>query len=613
MKRILTLLLAVMMIAGMMVGCGKRDEDDKGAIFNVYIGSEIRNWDPAQMYTQASAAKFMSLIYEGLTRITADGKMELALAKNYTVIENPEENEYKMQIELIDTAWSDGRQVSADDFIYAWKRLLEPDYQSTAACMLYDIKNARAVRAGDATIDDLGLEALDTTLLQITFEGPTDYQLFLEYCASLALVPLREDVAGRYNDINAPEYWAKKSATTLGCGPFCVKNIDPDNVGKTLTIQRNDYYHALDGNKEGKIDKYVKPYRLNINFGYDAEGRTTAYNFDPASGAIEIDGDTFSVDADRLLYLADVAPDTEGAYVQDTMSAFSLYMNTNDELLSDANVRRALSLVLDRTKLAEMQVTGVPATGLVPKPVFATVLGGETFRAKAGDVLSAAANVEEAKSLLSKAGVRGGDIKLSYYRAREGVDPMMEYIKEAWESLGFSVSLDAKGINQYTKLLQKDVETGEYTFQVLALDYQTYATNAFSVLAPFATPFSGSAKDIANNDFTDQPSISGYTSDAYDALIEEAYAAEDRDAMCAKLIEAEKLLMEDAPIIPLVFNVDTYIYQDDLLSKIGSNIYGGRVFTSTKLKGYEDFKPVETMSPEEAATATLDSETEPTT
>ena len=73
--------------------------------------------------------------------------------------------------------------------------------------------------------------------------------------------------------------------------------------------------------------------------------------------------------------------------------------------------------------------------------------------------------------------------------------------------------------------------------------------------------------------------------------------------MAAKLVEAEKLLITEAPIIPLVFNIDTYVYNDSVLSKIGSNYFGGRIFTKTKMKNYADYVPVETMSPEDAATA----------
>lgn len=609
MKRILALLLAMMMIAGMLVGCGESaddEEEDKGEQITIYLGTEIRNWDPARMITQASNVKFFSLVYEGLTRIGADGKLENALAKNIKIIEDEKKNEYKMQIELIDTAWSDGRQLSADDVIYAWKRLLEPDFQSTACCMLYDIKNARNVRNGDATIDDLGLEALDTTLLQITFEDKIDYDRFLEYCASPALVPLREDVAGRYNDISSAEYWGKKSATTLSSGPFCVKNMDPDSTGKTLTLQRNDYYHALDGNKEGKIDKYVKPYRLNINFGLDAEGRMTAFNYDYTAGVVEITGAKLANPADQIMYLADVPMNTEGAVVQDTLSVYSLYMNTKSGVLSNAKVRQALSLALDRTKIAGMLNAAKPAEGLVPYGVYYTSLGGDSYRAKVGAVLSASAKVDEAKKALSDAGVKSGNITLTYYRGREGAAAMMEYIKETWESLGFTVKLDEKGINQYTNKFYADADTGEYDFDVVALDYQTLATNAFSVLAPFAVPFSGSAKNITANDFSDQPSISGYANAEYDKLIEDAYAAAfagDRDGQAAKLAEAEKLLMQDSPIIPLVFNVDTYIFNADILSKIGTNAFAGRNFTSVKMKNYEMYKPVETEAAEDAADA----------
>ena len=587
MKRILALLLAMMMIAGMMVSCtgteGEEEEENKGAQITVYLGSEIRNWDPAQMYTQASAAKFFSLIYEGLTRINAEGELEYALAKDIKIIENEEDNEYMMQIELVETAWSDGRQLSADDVIYAWKRLLEPDYQSTACAMLYDIKNARAVRNGDATIDDLGLEALDTTLLQITFEGKIDYDLFLEYCASPALVPLREDVVGRYADISSAEYWAKKSATTLASGPFCVKNMDPDSTGKTLTLQRNDYYRALDGNKEGKIDKYVSPYRLNINFGYadNSEARMTAFNYDYTTGELVV-GNNVKLNTidDQILYLADVPADTEGAHVQDTFSAYSLYINCNNGVLSNAKVRQALSVALDRTHIATLLNATEPATGLVTKPVYATTLGGQSFRELAGDVIAPTGDTAKAQSLLSEAGVKSGNITYTYYKVREGSDAVAEYVKSVWEGLGFKVELDAKGINQYTNRFYKDADTGEYD--------------------------SGSAKDIANNDFTDVPSMSGYASEAYDALIEEAYAAETRDAMAAKLVEAEKLLMTDCPIIPLVFDLDTYIYNDSVLSKLEDNIQGISFFTKLKMKDFELYEPVETLAPEDAATAQVD-------
>lgn len=604
MKRILSLLLAALMLTGILASCGKTSEDDtqeedKGAEVTVYIGSEIRNWDPALTYTQSSAVKFFSLVYEGLTRINAEGKMEYALAKNVKIIEDEEKQEYKMQIQLVDTAWSDGRQLSADDVIYAWKRILEPSFQSSACALLFNIKNARAVRNGDATIDDLGLEALDTTLLQITFEGKIDYDQFLENCASPALVPLREDVAGRYSDLSSADYWGKKAATTLSSGPFTVKNMDTDSAGKTLTLQRNDYYHALDGNKEGKVDKYVTPYRLNMNFGYDAEGRTTAYSYDYTTGKVTVGSYTLSEAASQIQYLADVSTDTADVHTQDLLSTYSFYINTSNSVLSNAKVREALSVSLDRTKIASMLGTAKPATGLVPYGVYYTTLGGDLYRDKVGDVLSASANLDSAKKLLSDAGVKSGSFTLTYYKGSTGSADIAAYCKEVWEGLGFTVNLDEKGINQYSKMFIADSETGEYGFDMIAMDYQTLSTSAFSVLAPFATGFSGMAKNTNANDFSDVPSMSGYISADYDALIEAAFSASTRDDMATQLAAAEKLLMQDAPIIPLAFRVDTYIYNTKVLSNIGSNAFGGRVFTKTKMKNYDQYTPAETTAAED--------------
>ncbi len=589
MKRLLACMLALLMLMGALTGCSK-DTSDKGAEISIYLGAEIRNWDPALTYMQDSNVKYFSLVYEGLTRINDKGELENALAKDIKIIEDEEKNEYKMQIELVESGWSDGRQISADDVIYAWKRILEPEFTSTACAMLYDIKNARAVRAGDMTIDDLGLEALDTTLLQITFEGKIDYDQFLEYCASPALVPLREDVVSRYTDISALDYWAKKSSMILCSGPFSVKNINADSTGKSISMQRNDYYRALDANKDGSPDAKVKPFRFNINFGYDADGRASAFSYNYKTGELEVKGGTLSEAADRLMYLADVPVDTKNAVVNDALSTFSLYMNTRNETLSDARVREALSLSLDREKIAELLGIAKPATGLVPNGVYYAELGGAMYRDKAGDLLETTADEAAAKKLLKEAGVKGGDITLVYYKNRENAKDIMEYVKKTWEKLGFEVKLEAKGANQYFSMLYPDKDSGEYNFDVLALDYQTLATNAFSVLAPFAVPFSGMGKDTANNDFDDKPGVSGYASDAYDQLIEEAYAAETREAMAEKLVEAEKLLLKDAPIIPLAFNLDTYL-TSSLFTKVKSNIFGGKDFTKATLKNYKDFKP----------------------
>ncbi|MBQ4290520.1 MAG: hypothetical protein II719_04925, partial [Clostridia bacterium] len=413
-----------------------------------------------------------------------------------------------------------------------------------------------------------------------------------------------EDIVSRYSDLDSGDYWAKKSSTIVCSGPFTLKNMDPDQAGLQLTLQRNYYYRDLSGGKDVAIDKYVKPYRLNMIFKLDSKGRQTAYDYDFNTGELTVEGTKVVLNerADKIQYLADVDMNTSGAVVQDIPNTYSMLLNCRNEVLSDPAVRQALSVSLDRNHIASLLKNAKPATGLVPYGVYYTDLGGKAYRDVAPDVYNTSADTALAKSLLS--GKSKGEIKLTYYRAKEGAADVANYIKETWEALGFKVTLDPKGINLFARTILRNNVTLEYDYDIVLLDYQTLATNAFSLLAPYAVPFSGAGKDTKNNNFEDVPGITGYSNSAYDALIEEVYAADSRQAAAEKLTEAEALLAKDSPMITLAFNVDTYIYNKSLLSNIGTTIFGVRDFTNTRMKDYESYKPIETeeeeMSTDEA-------------
>ena len=147
MKRFLCLLLCVVMATALLAGCGE-DDEDKGAIIPVYLASPIGNFDPAYATHDVNGNIFLGMMFEGLFRIGTNGKLEKAIAKSWTVKEDPDHDDYVMEIELNTTYWSDGRQVSADDFVYAWKRLLEPEYQSENASLLFDINPHSISTAG---------------------------------------------------------------------------------------------------------------------------------------------------------------------------------------------------------------------------------------------------------------------------------------------------------------------------------------------------------------------------------------------------------------------------------------------------------------------------------
>ena len=233
------------------------------------------------------------------------------------------------------------------------------------------MKNARAVKAGDASIDDLGVVALDTYLLQITFEEKIDYENFKKSLASIALVPLREESVA-----NNDRYWSRRHATLVSNGPFVIKEIDRDE--NTMRIERNNYYYR--DTEEDKLDRYVKPYRILVTFIKEEDKpqgqRAYADDLDAIYAAYQAEDD--------FIYMGDVplaqrAALKKQAHVTDANSTYSYLFNTKNALFADARVRRALSMAIDRQAIADLLVYADPATGLIANTVF-NATEGKTFR-----------------------------------------------------------------------------------------------------------------------------------------------------------------------------------------------------------------------------------------
>lgn len=606
MKKVLALMLCLCLCIPCFTACSGKDDDDKGAVINMYISSEIRDFDPATAYKSADAVKVLGLLYEGLMKIDGKGKLKNAIADKYTY--DKEEN--KISFELKTTAWSDGTPVSADDFVFAFKRILDPAFSSTAAVLLYSIKNARAIKAGDASIDSLGITAPDSKLLEIELEDGADYNEFLENLASPALVALRQDKVSKPStdqdgNVLFDEYdmqildkeWAKKATMSVACGPFCLKTVSEDGINNEYVLERNRYYMTDGEVKDEK--KNVKPYRIVIHYDYfkgdyDKGLTTLKTEYD--------NGNLFYVSAFDADTYAAVKDDLE---INDMFSTASYVFNENNALLAIPEVRHALSLSLDRNEIAALTSNmHLAATGLVPNAVYNTKYG-TSFREKQGEAMSASADIDAAKSLLK--GVtypkdeEGKTIKsftLVYrsYTENKIDEKIAKYAKEQWEKLGFSVTIEGANRNNY------DTKYSEGTYDVIAIDYQTNSTSALSTLAPFALDFSGAAKDTVNNKFDAKPAFSGYNSEAYNKLIEEAYAlAPYSEERAAKLGEAEKLLMTDCPIIPLFYYRGSYLVSKDL-KNIETNMFGFKTFAKTTLKNYKEHLPT-TEAPDQQPAA----------
>ncbi len=649
MKRVMALILCLLMCvsAASLVSCSKKDENYKGEYIIMYLTENLYDLDPANAYYNEATRNVVSMMFETLFTLDENGKVKKALASDYKIIEDKKNNEYKMEITLGNSFWSDNTAISANDVVFAWKRILDVEASYEAAALLYDIKNARAVKEGEKTIDDLGLYA-DNKIVTIEFEGKIDYDQFLVNLTSLALAPLNE-ASVKSDD------WAKKPASMVCSGPFKLSRIyfaednkttyldnnyaettddgvfihtdyKPHNsqIITSFVIERNSYYYR-NTEEEEAVDVSVTPYRIIVDCALSDEELKDAY------------------EAGQILYVGDIPlslrkdyKDDENLTIQDSLSAHTYHLNqkalvkkagseTGEAIFAIKEVRQAMSMAIDREAIADMVVFAEAATGVVPTGVFSSGTTKKTFREVCNNNYeNLTKNMDAAKALLDDAGIDAGDYSFSITVAAydEVHIAIAEQVAKAWgnEGLGFNVDIKLRGTianNDYASdtmniptdicddLYLQDLKSGN--FEVIALDAVATVSTPYAVLAPYATAFSGQGmvmpSFIGGGDVSDEeitydlsPHITGYSSKEYNDLMEVIYNEKNIKNRNDNLIKAEEILMEDMPSIPVVFNKYGTLKSESLNLKNktlwwtkNSDYYVTTNFTKMIVKEYDEY------------------------
>ena len=637
-KRIISLMLCLLMIGSALVGCSKGpDESNKGAYIKMYLTDMVYDLDPANAFNNESALKIVPLLFDNLFVLDDNGKLQKQLAESYEIIENEVAKEYKMIITLREgSKWSDGIDVTAEDVAYAWRRVLDPENSFAAASLLFDIKNARAVKEGGGdkglTIDDVAVSAQGKEV-HIEFETAIDYDQFLINLTSYALAPLREEIVNR-----SGEDWAKKPATIVTSGPFKLRVAqyevsyvkDKDNKPteevdslKNVVLERNSYYYR--DTVEDAYDKTVKPYRIMIEYTTPEEIMKGYEN-------------------GEIFYVGNIPLSVRNSYkdkatVTDALSTHTYVLNQNavvryytgeddlanletnyvvydpgleegvdgDKIFAKPEVRKALSLAIDRTAIKNAVVFAKEATGLVPYGVFNTNSAKESFRAVGGDIIAPSKKLSEAKALLTNAGVNADEYMFALsVSAHDDVHmAIAAMVQKAWNELGFHVALNAvdvivnddyfKPTDSYPEDIMDDVFLEAYkagNFEVAAVDLCALSADPYSMLSVYAKGFSGEGMDMSTSDYTVPTHITGYDSKEYNELIEKAFDEKDIAKRAEILHKAEKKLLDDMVVIPVIFNQNATLIRDDL-SKVSYGYYGNPIMTKAKLKDYELYIPEE--------------------
>ncbi len=628
MKKFLSLALCLMFCFLALAGCSSLKDDEKGASIRMYFAEYPQTLDPALVQLNSDTEQILSMIFEPLTTLDENGKVKPALATEWYYKYDEIYQQHKMYFQLKTTSWSDKRVVRADDVIYAWRRILLPETDSPYAALLYPIKGARDVKSGIGTIDDLGLAAASDTLLEVTFENYYDIDLFAEIVSNIHLAPCREDIVTRCEKDGTD--WAA-SATDIVCnGKFKVQTMDMprtlseaekdfDNFSCRLMLERNSFYMRND--EDDALDKYVLPYRITCCF---AEGQVAYYPDEKGSTQEAFQAKRFLAGEQYLLagfnaetykYFADSRKyDLE---TMRTLNGYAFYFNNGNEILSDANARKALSAALDRKGITDyIGVGNTPATGWVPTGVFNTDRKSD-FRKAGGDKYSTGSDMDNARSLLDSAAKKSGTLTVTYlipqnvetlskYQRSLTYDNVYENIAkkagEYWESLGFTIKY--RGLNPADFL--KALYTRDY--DIIGVNIISGSADALTYLAPFAKEFSGASVsiDYTASDFpeTFNTHYTNFDNAEYGEIIKTAVYESDRAKRAEALHKAEDMLTDLCPATMVFWYNRSYVasseiggYDDD------ASWFGYIDYTDLKLSGWRDVNSKEQSIEEERANA----------
>ncbi len=520
---LLSLLLALSAVLAACNFGGSEKESGTGLKeINLVIPSEPPSLHP-QLATDSTSGVILQNVFEGLTS-RKDGEIINAAAEKVDI----SEDFLTYTFTLKDAKWSNGDPVTAEDFAYAWKFALNPENTSEYASILYPIKGAESYNAGEGSEEDLGIKVIDEKTLEVTLENPTPY--FLELTAFKTYYPIHKATA------ETNENWHSEAGDTFVTnGPFTLTNWQHNG---SITLEKNDSYWDAEN---------VALNKVNISM-VDNEA-TASTMFD--AGEIDFLGAPFqTIGLDVINRYKD-----EGILNIEDYSAIYVYkFNTTGEFTSNANIRKALTLAINRQGLIDNITKGeqTPALGMVPS----AVPGFEENRGYFKDN-----DLEQAKAALATGMKELGisdpsQIKIGLsINTSEAHAAIAQFVQEGWhKNLGIDVTIDNSEWQVYLdKLTNLD-------YDVARMGWIADFNDAYTFLEQYDSAENG------NND-------TGWENPEYAALLKQSISETDEEARIDLLKQAEAIAMTEFPIAP-VYNYTNLFVKKDYVENMAPDALG---------------------------------------
>lgn len=449
-----------------------------------------------------------------------DGSNEVvpAAAESYEVSEDGLTYTFKLREGM---KWEDGEPLTAKDFEYGIKRAANPDTGSESAFLLAPIKNFGEVNSGKAPVDELGVKAVDDLTLEVTLDSPVAY--FLTLVPFRVMLPCRQDLVEKYG-----EKYGAEPDTVLSCGPF---KLTEWTHNSRLTLEKNEDYWD-------KENVHLQ----TVNLPIMTDTNTIMNSF--SVGEVDAVRTNIPEWVAKFKDIENVKSEPVSIPAVDYLA-----VNHTDPILKNEKIRQAINLTVDREGLSKLLSEGFtpPAKGWVPNGV---QLDGKEFRDEIGDSFDGLKSANpDAKALLIEGlkelglGEDPAQVKLTLiYVNNPRVKMINEFIQQNLNNtLGINVELET----MEWPILAGRIQKGDYQLGYLAwtADYN----DPSAMLSLFKTN-AGAVN-------------TGWASADYDKLVDEAAVEKDTAKATELYKEADKMLVDQSVVIPLIgASTNSYYY-----------------------------------------------------
>jgi len=462
-------------------------------------GEPVR-FDPG-VTSGGKGLEMLQNLFEGLVTIDQrDGSLQMGLAESMEANEDQSEFTFVLRDGL---TWSDGTPLTAKDFEYSWKRVLDPETKSEYTSAMYPLKNAQAIDKGEMALDELGVKATDDKTLVVTLEGPTPF--FPLLAATWTFYPVPQAAIEANGDA-----WVE-AGNMVSNGPYVLTGWEHD---QSMTLERNEKYYG------------EAPTITKAEYTLFADPVTQAL---VAFEAGELDqAQVGGPDLQRVKDDPNLGPLLQTFPRSGTQF---LICDTTNTPTDDIKVRQALSMAIDRKALADGVLKGEfsPAYTILPADI-----PGYNEGASLGE------DVEKAKQLLADAGFPNGEgfpeLTLTYTSTSTAEKQTCQYLQGIWkQNLGISIKLDP---------------LEDKAFQDF---FDSRADQPYNLMTSYWGSDWGDPANWHNQLFDSSADFyhSHWKDDEFDTTVRAAVVMPDAEARIKEYEKAEAILVQDAALIPL--------------------------------------------------------------